>query len=74
MSFQCQHCGATFFPQSSAWGFDACGDCIADRIELALMGGLFDRDRKPMRRASDLANSAEPQWQFTDTPRKVVGG
>ena len=74
MSSQCVHCGARFFPQSSAWGYDSCGDCIADRIELALIDGSFARDRKPMRRAGDLARPAEPNWQVAEVPRKVVGG
>ena len=56
----CHICGAQFFPQSNAWGGETCGDCIAARIELSLMGGLLDAGRKPLMRATTKMPEAEP--------------
>jgi hypothetical protein len=56
---QCSTCGAQFFPQSGAWG-DTCGNCIAARIELSLMpGGVSQTERKPAKRANELAMGDE---------------
>jgi hypothetical protein len=49
----CGNCGLTFVPQCAAWGSEACGECIADRIEYGLLGGLLFAERKPLRRAAD---------------------
>ena len=64
----CRCCGQTYFPQSVAWG-DACGECIAAEVELILMDALSMRERRPMKRAADLAD-------YVDLPtvRRAVGG
>jgi hypothetical protein len=49
---RCEICGAPFFGGSTSWGDRACGDCLADRIELALMHHTLDDQRKPMRKAT----------------------
>ena len=60
----CHSCGHSFFPQSSAWGDQTCGDCIAVRIELLLMETMPTRIRRPMRRAvvdlPDLTEVSNP--------------
>jgi hypothetical protein len=55
---RCKQCGAPFFSASPSWGGQACGDCLADRIELSLMHRSLNEQRKPMRKAtSDEARS-----------------
>ena len=64
----CEICGAQFFPQSNAWGGETCGDCIAARIELSLMGGLLGEGRKPVMRAATELPEAERAPQSKEIP------
>jgi hypothetical protein len=52
----CHICGARFNLQSAAWGGRTCGDCIAAEIELGLIDGLLQRERRPVRRL-DIADA-----------------
>lgn len=63
----CLFCGASFSPQVPGWGDAVCGDCIATRIELALMGGLSMSDRKPLRRASADAAGSDASSTVSET-------
>ncbi len=56
--FECQLCGARFYPVGTAWGNQACGDCIAAQIEM-LLAPVPAAQRKPMRRAASEQGSAE---------------
>jgi len=57
----CHICGANFHTQVAAWGGRTCGDCIAAEIELGLIDGLLQGQRRPVRRlgATD-ASAATP--------------
>jgi hypothetical protein len=68
----CPSCGEIYVPQSSAWG-EECGQCIAGKLELMLMGGLPARERLPMRRASDLDVNAERDAVEAPAVRRAVG-
>jgi hypothetical protein len=54
----CDWCGASFSPQVPGWG-TTCGGCIANALEISLMGTLPTGERKPMRRASGDASSVD---------------
>ena len=51
----CHICGADFHTQAAAWGGRTCGDCIAAEIELGLIDGLLQRERRPVRRVDAAA-------------------
>jgi hypothetical protein len=65
----CSNCGLTFVPQPPAWGDETCGECIADRIEYGLLGGLLFAERKPLRRAT--GESAEMPTYDEEVRRKA---
>ena len=64
----CRCCGQPYFAQSVAWG-DACGECIAAAVEVALMDALSMRERRPMKRAAELV-----EYVDLSTARRAVGG
>jgi len=64
---RCEYCGAPFFSESASWAGQACGDCLADRIELALMHHTLADQRKPMRKAAAAAErQVEPAQARTE--------
>ena len=65
----CENCGAEFYPEGSGW--EACGQCLAAQIELALLRELRLVPRKPMRRAP-TGNSDEKAENMDGPSRKIA--
>ena len=66
---KCIECGDEFYPTASGW--DACGDCLASKIELALLRELQLGPRKPMRRAP-TGNVDENAAEHADKPGRKI--
>ena len=55
---KCTTCDADFYPaRPGVWADELCGDCLAMKIQTAILAELRVSDRKPMRRATAAATA-----------------